>query len=94
MRTLTFAEAIEDAIAHAMSEDPNIIILGEDVRMLRVNLVSRFGEKRVINTPISESAFLGAGVTAAMAGLRPTISRALAVKLGSTVLLPSKFSRS
>ncbi|MBN1386864.1 MAG: hypothetical protein JW965_00360 [Bacteroidales bacterium] len=73
MRTLTFAEAIEDAIAQAMSEDPNIIILGEDVRMLRVNLFSRFGEKRVINTPISESAFLGAGVTAAMAGLRPIV---------------------
>ena len=38
--------------------------------MLRVNLYSRFGEKRVINTAISESAFLGAGVAAAMAGLR------------------------
>lgn len=73
MRTLTFSNAIEDATAHAMSKDPNVIILGEDVRMLRVNLLSRFGEKRVINTPISESAFLGAGVTAAMAGLRPII---------------------
>jgi len=73
MRTLTFADAIEDAIAYAMSKDPNVIILGEDVRMLRVNLFTRFGENRVINTPISESAFLGAGVTAAMAGLRPII---------------------
>ena len=69
MKTLTFTNAIEDAIAHAMNKDPEVIILGEDVRLLRVNLFSRFGEKRVINTPISESAFLGAGVTAAMAGL-------------------------
>jgi pyruvate/2-oxoglutarate/acetoin dehydrogenase E1 component len=73
MRTLTFADAIEDAIAHAMSKNPNVIILGEDVRLLRMNLFTRFGENRVINTPISESAFLGAGVTAAMAGLRPIV---------------------
>ena len=73
MRTLSFADAIEDAIAQSMSEDPNVIIMGEDVHLLRVNLFSRFGEKRVINTPISESAFLGAGVTAAMAGLRPIV---------------------
>ena len=73
MRTLSFADAINDAIAQAMSEDSNIIIMGEDVHLLRVNLFSQFGEKRVINTPISESAFLGAGVTAAMAGLRPIV---------------------
>jgi pyruvate dehydrogenase E1 component beta subunit len=73
MRTLSFAQAIEDAIAQSMSEDPNVIIMGEDVHLLRVNLFSRFGEKRVINTPVSESAFLGAGVTAAMAGLRPIV---------------------
>jgi pyruvate/2-oxoglutarate/acetoin dehydrogenase E1 component len=73
MRTLSFADSIEDAIAQAMSDDPNVIIMGEDVRLLRVNLFSRFGEKRVINTPISEGAFLGAGVSAAMAGLRPIV---------------------
>ena len=73
MRTLSFAEAIEDAIAQAMSHDSSVIIMGEDVQLLRANLFSRFGKKRVINTPISESAFLGAGVTAAMAGLRPIV---------------------
>jgi acetoin:2,6-dichlorophenolindophenol oxidoreductase subunit beta len=73
MKTLSFADAIEDAIAQSMSEDSNVIIMGEDVHLLRVNLFSRFGEKRVINTPISESAFLGAGITAAMAGLRPIV---------------------
>ena len=71
MRNLTFANAIEDALAQAMSSDPRIIILGEDVRGLRANLLVRFGPERVRNTPISEAAFLGASVTAAMAGLRP-----------------------
>jgi len=56
-----------------MSSDPRIIILGEDVRGLRANLLVRFGPERVRNTPISEAAFLGASVTAAMAGLRPVV---------------------
>jgi pyruvate dehydrogenase E1 component beta subunit len=66
-----FAEAIEDALAQVMADDPRIVILGEDVHALRLNLFVRFGEQRVRSTPISESAFLGAAVTAAMAGLRP-----------------------
>ena len=73
MRILTFANAIEDALAQAMSSDPHIIILGEDVRGLRANLLARFGLERVRNTPISEAAFLGAAVTASMAGLRPVV---------------------
>lgn len=71
MRKMGFAEAIEDALAQAMAEDPRIVILGEDVHAIRLNLFVRFGEERVRTTPISESAFLGAAVTAAMAGLRP-----------------------
>jgi pyruvate dehydrogenase E1 component beta subunit len=70
---LGFAEAIEDALAGAMAQDPNIIILGEDVHTLRANLFVRFGQERVRATPISESAFVGAAVTAAMAGLRPIV---------------------
>ncbi|MEE9171021.1 MAG: transketolase C-terminal domain-containing protein [bacterium] len=73
MRTMTFAEAIEDALATAMAEDERILIFGEDVQMIRVNLLSRFGKERVIAAPISESAFVGAAVTAAMAGLRPVV---------------------
>ena len=61
------------ALGQAMAENENIIILGEDVQMLRVNLFSRFGKDRVRNTPISESAFVGAAVTAAMAGLKPVV---------------------
>jgi pyruvate dehydrogenase E1 component beta subunit len=85
MRTLSFANAIEEAIAQAMSQDQKVIILGEDVRMLRVNLFSRFGEHRVINTAISESAFLGAGVTAAMGGLRPIVEIMLIDFIGVAV---------
>lgn len=73
MREMAFAAAIEDALAQAMAEDERIVILGEDVGGLRMNLLVRFGEQRVRSTPISESAFLGAAVGAAMAGLRPVV---------------------
>lgn len=73
MREMTFAEAIEDALAAAMAADERIVILGEDVGGLRMNLLARFGDRRVRESPISESAFLGAAVGAAMAGLRPVV---------------------
>jgi pyruvate dehydrogenase E1 component beta subunit len=73
MKTMTFAAAIEDALMQAMSEDERIVIFGEDVHSIRMNLFTKFGEMRVRPTPISESAFLGAAVTAAMAGLRPVV---------------------
>jgi pyruvate dehydrogenase E1 component beta subunit len=69
----TFAQAIESALEQAMSEDERVVVFGEDVQMLRRNLLVRFGAARVRNTPISESAFLGAAVGAAMAGLRPVV---------------------
>ncbi|MFX1447169.1 MAG: alpha-ketoacid dehydrogenase subunit beta [Promethearchaeota archaeon] len=71
MTKMTFAQAIESALAQAMEEDENIIIMGEDVHTLRRNLFARFGKQRVRYTPISESGFVGAAVAAAMAGLRP-----------------------
>jgi len=73
MRSLFFSQAIDDALAQAMADDTRIIIFGEDVPLLRRNLLVRFGPRRVRGTPISESAFLGAGVAAAMAGLRPVV---------------------
>ncbi len=73
MKTRTFANAIDEALAQAMARDPNIIILGEDVHTIRKNLFVRFGKERVRATPISESAFVGAAVAAAMAGLRPVV---------------------
>jgi acetoin:2,6-dichlorophenolindophenol oxidoreductase subunit beta len=73
MRTLSFDAAIDDALAQAMDEDPRIVVLGEDVPLLRRQLLVRFGPRRVRGTPISEGAFLGAAVAAAMAGLRPVV---------------------
>ncbi|HEX6302782.1 MAG TPA: transketolase C-terminal domain-containing protein [Anaerolineales bacterium] len=81
-RELTFAQAIEAALAQAMADDPRIIILGEDVHAIRRNLYARFGERRVRPAPISESAFLGAAVAAAMAGLRPVVDMYLVDFLG------------
>lgn len=73
MKTMTFAGAIEHVLMEAMTRDPRIVVFGEDVHAIRMNLYARFGEMRVRPTPISESAFLGAGVTAAMGGLRPIV---------------------
>jgi pyruvate/2-oxoglutarate/acetoin dehydrogenase E1 component len=56
-----------------MADDPRVVLFGEDVPLLRRDLLVRFGPQRVRGTPISESAFLGAGVAAAMAGLRPVV---------------------
>jgi acetoin:2,6-dichlorophenolindophenol oxidoreductase subunit beta len=73
VRTLPFTQAVDEALGQAMAEDPRIVVFGEDVPLLRRDLLVRFGPKRVRGTPISESAFLGAGVAAAMAGLRPVV---------------------
>ena len=54
MRTLGFGAAIEEALAQAMAADPRVIIMGEDVHLCRLSLFTRFGEKRVLATPISE----------------------------------------
>jgi pyruvate/2-oxoglutarate/acetoin dehydrogenase E1 component len=73
MKQMYFTQAVDDALGAAMAQDPRVIVFGEDVPLLRRNLLVRFGPKRVRETPISESAFLGAGVAAAMAGLRPVV---------------------
>lgn len=84
-KTISFADAIEAALAQAMAADPNVIIMGEDVHMLRRNLLVRFGRKRVLPTPISESAYVGAAVAAAMAGLRPVVEVMLVDFVGVTL---------
>lgn len=72
-RDLTFAEAIQEAIEQEMTRDPSVFILGEDVQLLRHPLLEKFGEERVRNTPISESAFIGAATGAAYSGMRPIV---------------------
>ena len=82
MRSMLFTQAIDDALAQAMADNPRIILFGEDIPLLRRNLLVRFGPGRVRGTPISESAFLGAGVAAAMAGLRPVVEMYMGDFLG------------
>jgi pyruvate dehydrogenase E1 component beta subunit len=68
-----FGKAIDDALAAAMRADPTIVVFGEDTPMLRRRLLVQFGPDRIRQTPISESAFLGASVGAALGGLRPVV---------------------
>jgi pyruvate dehydrogenase E1 component beta subunit len=76
MRSLSYGEAIREALAEEMRRDPNVILYGEDVAVyggifrVLAGLREEFGE-RVFDTPISENLIVGAAVGAAMAGLRP-----------------------
>ncbi len=73
MTEKTFYRAIEDAVVAAMARDDRILVMGEDVRLFHSAIHARFGNQRVLDAPISEAGFLGAGVGAAMAGLRPIV---------------------
>jgi len=73
MKNMFFTQAVDNALSQAMADDSRIVVFGEDIPLLRRDLLVRFGPKRVRGTPISENAFLGAGVAAAMAGLRPVV---------------------
>jgi acetoin:2,6-dichlorophenolindophenol oxidoreductase subunit beta len=78
-RTLTYAEAVREALAQAMAADERVFLLGEDVGVyggafgVSGDLVHRFGEERVRDTPISELGIVGAAVGAALAGMRPIV---------------------
>jgi pyruvate dehydrogenase E1 component beta subunit len=80
---MRFGAAIDAAVAEAMSRDPTVVILGEDVQAIRAPLFARFGPDRVLAAPISEAGFLGAAVGAAMGGLRPVAELMLVDFLGS-----------
>lgn len=76
-RQITFSEALREAMAEEMSRDPSVFIIGEDVGVfggvfgVTAGLVDEFGETRVRDTPISEQAIVGAGLGAALVGMRP-----------------------
>jgi 2-oxoisovalerate dehydrogenase E1 component len=78
-RDLTMAEALNEALRGEMERDARVFVMGEDVGLIGgIFAVTRglretFGEDRVRDTPISEATFLGAGVGAAIAGLRPVV---------------------
>ena len=77
MSQVTYIEAIRQALQEEMARDPNVFILGEDVGVYggafkaTAGLQETFGEWRVIDTPLSESAIVGAAVGAALMGMRP-----------------------
>jgi 2-oxoisovalerate dehydrogenase E1 component beta subunit len=77
MSTLTYLDAIRTAIAEEMERDPDVFVLGEDVGAFggafqaTAGLSERFGAERVLDTPISTSAIVGAAVGAALMGMRP-----------------------
>src|SRR3546814_8594259 len=75
----TVREALRDAMAEEMRADERVFVLGEEVAQYQgaykvtQGLLDEFGEKRVIDTPITEYGFAGIGVGAAMGGLRPIV---------------------
>lgn len=77
MRQLRFLQAMNEAYLQEMERDPATIILGEDIRCgIRgetKGLLEKFGDMRVLDTPISEAGFVGFATGAAMAGLRPIV---------------------
>lgn len=86
--TLSYAQAAAVALEETMRADPHVIAMGEDLGRGGVfgqyrstdgrNLVNVFGEERIIDTPISESTIMGAGVGMALAGMRPVVEMRVA----------------
>ena len=79
MREITYVKAFNEALLQVMAEDSDVVVIGEDVAFYGGvfhafdGLLNAYGEKRVIDTPISEMGFLGMGVGAAASGLRPVV---------------------
>jgi pyruvate dehydrogenase E1 component beta subunit len=76
---VTVRDALRDAMAEEMRRDPDVFLMGEEVAQYQGaykvsrDLLQEFGDKRVIDTPITEHGFAGLGVGAAMAGLKPIV---------------------
>ena len=77
--TTTYREALREAIRDAMRRDDRVFLMGEDVGRyggcfaVSLGLLEEFGEERIRDTPLSESAFVGAGIGAALGGMRPIV---------------------
>lgn len=78
-RQISFSEALREAMAEEMGRNPAVFLMGEDVGLfggvfgVSAGLVEEFGEGRVRDTPISEQAIVGAGLGAALVGMRPIV---------------------
>ncbi|MFF0264972.1 alpha-ketoacid dehydrogenase subunit beta [Kribbella sp. NPDC004536] len=77
MPKLSYLKALNRALADSLDADPDVFLLGEDIRVgasnLTAGLLARFGPERVVDTPLSEQAFTNFATGAALAGLRPVI---------------------
>src|SRR5438067_12122129 len=79
MPELSYREAVRDALTQAMRRDDDVFVMGEDIAEMggsmgvTQGMLDEFGPERVRNTPISEMALVGAGIGAAMAGMRPVV---------------------
>ncbi len=79
MPTVTYRDALNQALREEMERDPGVFLMGEEVGVYQGaykvsrGLLEEFGDKRVVDTPITELGFAGVGVGAAMVGLRPVI---------------------
>ena len=79
MRQLTYREAVREAMREAMHKDARVFLMGEDVGRyggcfaVSKGLLEEFGPERIRDTPLSESAFVGAGIGAALGGMRPIV---------------------
>ncbi len=78
-KTMTVREALRDAMAEEMRRDPDVFLMGEEVAQyhgaykISQGLLEEFGEKRVVDTPITEMGFTGLGVGASVMGLKPIV---------------------
>jgi pyruvate/2-oxoglutarate/acetoin dehydrogenase E1 component len=79
VREITYRDAVREAIREALRADPNVFLMGEDVGRyggcyaVTKGLLDEFGPERIRDTPLSESAFVGAGIGAALGGMRPIV---------------------
>ncbi len=79
LATVTYLEAIRQGLWEEMERDPSVFLMGEDIGKyggafkVTAGLIEHFGKKRLIDAPISESAIVGAGIGAAVMGLRPVL---------------------
>ena len=79
MAVITYREALNQALREEMERDDRVFLIGEEVGVyggaykVSQGLLERFGDKRIVDTPIAESGFTGIGIGAAMVGLRPVV---------------------
>ena len=79
MREISYADALNEALMTCMNEDEHVVLMGEDIGayggifQVTKGLLEKFGPDRVMDTPISEAGFVGAGVGAALTGMRPVV---------------------